>query len=88
MSTSVVYPIFPKPSSTRLVKLKLIDMECESNRNVGRSELSGELSVVSAPRETVPTPVVTHTGAGPASTMVTRSRAREGKAVVCLSIRK
>jgi len=46
-------------------------MESDSNRNVGRSELSGELGFVPAPRETDPTPVVTRLGAGPASTMVT-----------------
>jgi len=54
-------------------------MESESNHNVGRSELSGEFSVVSAPWETDLAPVVTRPGAGPASTMVTRLRAREGR---------
>jgi len=56
--------------------MPIIDMESDSNRNVGRPDLSGELGFVPAPRETDPTPVVTHLGAGPASTMVTRTRAR------------
>ena len=46
---------------------------------VGRSELSGELGFIPEPRKTDPTPVVTRPGAGPASAMVTRSRAREGR---------
>ena len=54
-------------------------MDAEPNRNVGRSKLSGESSSVSAPRETDPTPAVTRPGAGLTSTMVTRSRAREGR---------
>jgi len=32
-----------------------MNMESDPNRNVGRSELSGELGLVSAPRETDPT---------------------------------
>ena len=56
-------------------------MDVESNRNVGRSELSGESSSVSAPRETDQTPAVTRPGAGLTSTMVTRSRAREGRSM-------
>ena len=54
-------------------------MDVESNRNVGRSELSGESSFVSAPRETDPTPAVNRLGAGLTSTMVTRSCVREGR---------
>jgi len=62
-----------------LVNLPVIDMESDSYRNVGRSDLSAELGFVLAPRETDATPVVTRPGAGPSSTMVTRSRAREGR---------
>jgi len=40
------------------------------NRNVGRTDLSGEFGSVQAPRETDPTPAVTRPGAGPASAMV------------------
>ena len=54
-------------------------MQSESNRNVGHSELSGDSSVISEPLETDPAPVVTRPGAGPASTMVTRSRAWKGR---------
>jgi len=54
-------------------------MESDPNRNVGRTDLSGELGSVPAPRETDPTPAVTRPGAGSASAMVTRSRAREGR---------
>jgi len=39
--------------------MPIIDMESDSNRNVGRPDLSGELGFVPAPRETDPTPVVT-----------------------------
>jgi len=53
-------------------------MESDPNRNVGRTDLSSELGSVPAPRETDPTPAVTRPGAGPASAMVTRSRARGG----------
>jgi len=56
-------------------------MESDPNRNVGRSDLSGELGFVPASRESDPTPVVTRPGAGPASAMVTRSRAREGRGI-------
>ena len=54
-------------------------MESDPNRNACRSDLSGELGFILAPRETDPTPVVTRPGAGPASAMVTKSRAREGR---------
>jgi len=56
-------------------------MESDPIRNVGRSDLSGELGFVPAPQETDPTPVVTCPDAGPASAMVTRSRAREGRGI-------
>jgi len=56
-------------------------MDSDPNRNVGRTDLSGELGSVPAPRETDPTPVLTRPGVGPASTMVTRSRTREGRKV-------
>ena len=54
-------------------------MPFDHNRNVGRTDLPGELGSVSAPRETDPTPAVTRPGARPASAMVTRTRAREGR---------
>ena len=54
-------------------------MESDPNRNVCRTDLSGELGSVPAPRETDPTPAVTRSGAGPASAIVTRSRARGGR---------
>ena len=54
-------------------------MDSDPNRNVGRTDLSGELDSVPAPRETDPTPAVTRPGAGPSSALVTRSRARGGR---------
>jgi len=54
-------------------------MDSDPNRNVGRTDLSGELGSIPAPRETDPTPAVTRPGAGPSSAMVTRSRARGGR---------
>ena len=54
-------------------------MDSDPNRNVGRADLSGELGSVPAPRESDPTPAVTHPGAGPSSAMVTRSWARGGQ---------
>jgi len=54
-------------------------MDSDPNRNVGRTDLSGELGSVPAPRKTDPTPAVTRPGAGPSSAMVTRSRARGGR---------
>jgi len=54
-------------------------MESDTNRNVGRTDLSGELGSVPAPRKTDPTPAVSRPGAGSASAMVTRSRAWEGR---------
>jgi len=56
-------------------------MDSDQEHNVGRTDLSGELVSVQAPRETDLTPVLTRRGGGPASTMVTRSRAREGREV-------
>ena len=75
---SAVRSIFPK-SVSNLVKLTVVNMESDPNRNVGRTDLSGELGSVPAPQETDPTPAVTRPGAGPASAMVTRSRARGGR---------
>ena len=54
-------------------------MDSDPNRNVGCTVLPGKLGSVPAPRETDPTPAVTRPGAGPSSTMVTRSRVREGR---------
>ena len=76
---SAVCPNFPKTVSNRLLKLPLVNMESDPNRNIGRSDLSSELGFVTAPRETDPTPAVIRPGAGPASAMVTRSQAREGR---------
>ena len=76
---TVVSPIFPKSVSRRLVNLLVIDMESDSDHNVGRPDLSGELGFVPAPRETDPTPVVTRPGVEPASPVVTRSHAWEGR---------
>jgi len=59
--------------------LPVINKDSDPNRNVGRTDLSGELGSVPAPLETDPTPAVTRPGAGPASAMVTRSRARGGR---------
>jgi len=67
---SAVCPNFPKLVSN-LVKLQVIKMDSDPNRNVGRTDLSGELGSDPAPRETDPTPVLTRPGVGPASTMVT-----------------
>ena len=51
-------------------------MDSDPNRNVGCTDLSGELGSAPAPRETDPTPAVTRPGAGPSSAVITRSRAR------------
>ena len=40
--------------------MPVIDMDSDLNRNVGCTDLSGELGSVPAPRETDPTPAVTH----------------------------
>jgi len=61
-------------------KLPVVNMD-DPNRNVGRTDLSGELGSIPASRETDPTPVLTRPGAGPACTVLTRSRAREGRDV-------
>jgi len=66
---------------SNLEKLQVTDMDSDPNRNVGRTDLSGELGFVPAPRKTDPTPVLTRPGVGPPSTMVTRSRARVGRDV-------
>jgi len=70
---SAVCSNFPK--SSNLTNLPVINNDSDPNRNVGRTDLSGELGSVPAPRETDPTPVLTRPGVGPASTMVARSRA-------------
>ena len=49
-----------------------LNMDSDQNRNVGRTDLSGELGSVPALRETDPTPAVTRPGAGPSSAVVTR----------------
>jgi len=54
-------------------------MDSDPNRNVGRTDLSGELGSVPAPRKTDPTAAVTRPSAGLASAMVTRSRTRGGR---------
>jgi len=54
-------------------------MDSDRNRNVGCTVLSGKLGSVPAPRVTDRTPAVTRPGAGPASAMVTRSRAQGGR---------
>jgi len=54
-------------------------MDSDSDRNVGCTDLSGELDSVPAPRETDPTPAVTRPGAGLSSAMVTRSPAQAGR---------
>ena len=61
--------------------MPVINIDSDPNRNVSRTDLSGELGSVPAARETDPTPVLIRPGVGPASTMVTRSRAREGRDV-------
>ena len=54
---SAVCSIFSK-SVTNWVKLPVVNMESDRNRNVGRIDLSDELGSVPAPRETDPTPAV------------------------------
>jgi len=49
-------------------------MDSDPNCNVGRTDQSGELGSVPAPRETDPTPAVTRPGAGPSTAMVTHER--------------
>jgi len=61
--------------------LPVIEIDSDPNRNVGCTDLSGELGSVPAPPETDPTPVVTRPGAGPSSAMVTRPRARGGRGI-------
>jgi len=72
---------FSKSVSNSLVNSPVIDMESDSDRNVGRSDLSGKFGFAPAPRETDPTPAVTRPSAIPASAMVTRSRTREGRGI-------
>ena len=76
---SAVCSIFPNSVSNLSVIAGNKIMDSDPNRNVGRTDLSGELDSVQAPRETDPTPAVNRPGAGPSSAMVTRSRAREGR---------
>ena len=54
-------------------------MNSDPNRNVGRTDLSGELGSVPVPRETDPTLAVTRPGTWPSSAMITRSRAPGGQ---------
>jgi len=54
-------------------------MDSDPDRNLGRTDLSGDLGSIPAPRETDPTPAVTRPSAGPSSATVTRSRARGGR---------
>ena len=54
-------------------------MDSDPNRNVGRTDLFGELGSVPAPQETDLKPVVSRPGAGPSSAMVTRSWVRGGR---------
>jgi len=68
--------MFPKLVSN-FTELPVTNMDSDPHRNVGRTDLSGELGSVPAPRETDPTPAVSRPGVGPASAMVTRSQARE-----------
>ena len=56
-------------------------MDPDPERNVGRTDLSGESDFHPAAPVTVATPAVTHPGAGPSSAMVTRSRARGGREI-------
>jgi len=57
-------------------------MDSGPNRNVGHTDLSGELGSVPAPRETDPTPVLTRPGVGPASIMVMSRGHEHGKVVM------
>jgi len=43
-------------------------MDSDLNRNVGRTDLSGKLGSIPAPRKTYPTPVSTNPGVRPPST--------------------
>ena len=54
-------------------------MDPDPERNVGRTDLSGESDFHPAAPVIIATPAVTHPGAGPSSAMVTRSRARGGR---------
>jgi len=54
-------------------------MDPDPERNVGRTDLSGESDFHPAAPVIVATPAVTRPGAGPSSAMVTRSRARGGR---------
>ena len=77
--TSAVCSIFPKSVSKFGEIAGSKYMVSSPNHNVGRTDLSGELGSVPAPRETDPTPAVTRPGAEPSSAMVTRSQARGGR---------
>jgi len=54
-------------------------MDSDPDRNVSRTNLSGDLGSVPAPRETDLIPAMTRPGAGPSSAMVTPSRAPGGR---------
>jgi len=58
-------------------------METTPSEKEDCSDLPSELGFALAPRESDPAPVVTHSSevsrAEPTSTMITRSRAREGR---------
>jgi len=56
-------------------------MDPDPERNVGRTDLSGESDFRPAAPVIVATPAVTHPGAGPSSAMVTRSRARGSREI-------
>ena len=56
-------------------------MDPDPERNVGHTDLSGELDFHPAAPVIVATPAVAHPGAGPSSAMVTRSRARGGREI-------
>ena len=61
--------------------LPVIDMESDSNRNVGRLDQSGELGFAPGPGKLIQRPLCNRPGAGLAYAMVARSRAREGRGV-------
>ena len=52
---SAVCSIFPK-SVCNLTTILVINMDSDPDRNVGRTDLSGDLGSIPAPRETDPTP--------------------------------
>jgi len=48
------------------VKLPVVNRDSDPNRNVGRTDLSGEIGSFPASRESDPMPAMTRPGAGPA----------------------